>query len=537
MVDRLVGFHATRQGDRVTIVTSDGDVIDTPPFGAQLTDKFSNCCCIAYDLDLFVACFLRAIEITKEQGAELNRTEHLSLPPWRLTYFPSKFFSIDYSSGFQHPFVNFANANQQGYGEARYDSLDMTIEDAVVKAKEARDIGLDVRRIFTELGLDNSNINSPVTPFIKKFTLKWATASDIPNEINKMAMRAVKGHQFEVFKLGLFDAIDMDINSSYVYHLSYLPDISRGEFVHIKGNDIPDNATLGVADGLLQTKASLHPFLVDVSGIKMTPNGKMPNTLTLFDIRFMRDYKLGQFDISEGHYWIPKGQQYEVYKGAGIWLWKQRLNAVGRKRLILQRIYSSLVGKQVEGLVSGKLGMMFNPIIPAHVEAASRIQVVKTCIDHKISPIAITGDGFVTDAETGIECNDDLGGWKLRKQGKCLSVGSNVIIFQDGKNNNDYETLMSQIEADPTVATYSKLWYSPISLAVALQQTWDDLGKLHRLDRTFRMDAEAKRIYPVRPKNGGMLIKGRFGSLPWQYDTLARNSGKIAANVVEELDA
>jgi len=324
-------------------------------------------------------------------------------------------------------------------------------------------------------------------------------------------------------------AYDYDINGSYLYELSKMPDIRRGEFVHAQGNDIPDKATLGVANGILTTDATLHPFMVDINGVKMTPISRFQNTSTLFDIKFMREYNLATFDISEAWYWIPdKGQQYEIYRGAMMYLWNQKANTEGMKRQIVQRIYSSLTGKQLEGCETGKFGKMFNPFIPAHVQSASRIHVVKTCLDYKVSPIAITGDGFVCENEViGLKCSDELGGWKLKQVGKCLSIGSNVIIFKDGKNSEDYELLMEQVKTNPKLDTYAKKWYSPISLPVALQQDWEGLGNLHRLDRAFSVTSESKRLYPTKPKNCGDLVNGKYNSLPWNYDVLEFMADKI----------
>lgn len=323
-------------------------------------------------------------------------------------------------------------------------------------------------------------------------------------------------------------AYDYDINGSYLFELAKMPDIRRGKFIYTKGNDIPDNATLGVADGILKTEADLHPFMIDINGVKMTPKGIFPNTLTLFDIKFMRDYQLGSFNIIDGWYWIPQKTQYEIYRGAMLWLWGQKTNAEEMKRQIVQRIYSSLTGKQIEGLESGKLGKMFNPFIPAHVEAASRIHVIKTCLDYKVSPIAITGDGFVSENEVvGLRCGNEMGGWKMKQHGNCLSIGSNVILFQEGKHADDYETLMMQIKDNPKKDTYAKMWFSPVTLPVALQQKWDDLGNLHRLDRQFSVNSESKRLYPTKPKNCGDLIKKQYDSLPWNYDILEIMADKI----------
>jgi len=199
----LLGFQTFRQGERIYIVDSNGNTISEPPYEVQLVNNYANYQCIAYDLDLFVACFLKAWDITKEEGKELHETEHLKSGAWRATYFPKRFFSIDYGSGYNHPYINIYNANQQGYLEAKYHNSDLLFDEALAQAKQARDTGLQVQQVLSELGLDTSNIVSPATPFLKKYALNWPTVADIPIEVTTMAMKAVKGHQFEVRKLGL----------------------------------------------------------------------------------------------------------------------------------------------------------------------------------------------------------------------------------------------------------------------------------------------------------------------------------------------
>jgi hypothetical protein len=518
----ILGLHAIRQGDKVTIVTSDGETIDKPPYLTELVSRYGKYLCIVYDLDLFAACLFKAIGITKEQGQVLHKRERLKIPPWEITYFTGRFLSFDYGAGAGHHYINFANMNQAGYGEAHYDKLKQTIPDAIKKAKEAKAVGEDVRHILASLGLDYSSLISPVTPFLRKFTLKWPTQSDMPVEVGAMAADAVKGHRFETYAIGKWrQAYDWDINAAYLAILAKLPDLRRGEWIHVKGNEMPPEATLGVARGILATDAPFHPFSIDIGESSYTPTGSFPITLTLYHINFLRKWKQGSFVQTEGFYWIPKGDQCQPYRGAMMFLWKQRQEATGRKRLIIQRLYSALVGKQIEGLTTGHFGLMFNPIIPAHVEAASNLQVADACLEHGITPIAVTGDGFVSDKPIDLSLSTEMGGWKLNRQGECVSIGSNVIMFKDGDSKEDYEDLMRQIADNPKLTTYSKTWYSPVTLPVALQGDWDSLGEIRQLDRSFDISSESKRIYPKRPTTGSALISGKhYTSLPWAYDQL-----------------
>src|SRR4030042_4596677 len=103
MTNRIVGFHSFLQNDKVVIVDSDSNIIDKPSYLAEIVTRYNNCSCIAYDIDCLAACLFRAMGISKEQGMELHKTEHLRIPPWHIAYFPDKFLGIDYGSGEMHP--------------------------------------------------------------------------------------------------------------------------------------------------------------------------------------------------------------------------------------------------------------------------------------------------------------------------------------------------------------------------------------------------------------------------------------------------
>lgn len=521
-INNIIGFHSFRQDNKITIVASDGNIIDKPPYFTKLVTKYKDYTCIAYDLDYLASCLFYAIQLTQEQGATLHKKERLYIPPWKIAYFPNIFLGIDYGAGEKHPFVNFCNMNQEAYGKAVYSSEQETLESAIAKAKEARDIGIKVTKIMTELGLDNSSIISPVSPFLRKYTLNWPTVDGMPSELIQMSIDAVKGHMFEVQKLGKFQlAKDWDINSAYLWHLSYLPNILNGEFIEVIGNEIPIDAKLGVAEGYITTEAPLHPWMVDINGVYHNTNGTFPNTITLFDIELMYQYhELGSFHQEKGWYWCPKGGQSQPYKGVMMYLWKQRQNTEGIKRDIIQRIYSALDGKQIEGITTGKYGEMLCPIIPAHVHAATRIQVIKTCLEHKVDPIAITGDGFISDSETDIPCGEKMGEWKLKQQSDLLSISSNILLFKDGKMQDEYKNIITNFINNPKTNHYSGTYYTPINLPLALSGAWKDLALIKQAKQGFSIDSETKRFYTDRPKNGYDLIHNEYKSIPWDYNTL-----------------
>jgi len=516
----IIGIHVTSEG----IATSQGDKITTPPFLDYLLECYSNYQKVFYDLDASVAGLCSLLQLTKEQCQKLIKGK-LYISGYHLTYFPRYYFAIDYGAWQGHPSVSFANMNQAGYLTAQY-SEDNSIEDAIAKAKEAEDTAMRVYKAFETLGLDTTSISSPIASLLKKQQFDWPTEEDCPEEASKMAWEAIKGHWFEIYGQGLFqNCFSYDINGSYAFELSKLPDIRRGQW--IESQIPPDNALLGITKGILETDAEFHPFLVKIGKNNYTPTGKMPNILSLQEIQFLKKWQLGTFDIERGYFWIPADTIHNPYKGILLWLWSKKQSSQDQTiRDIITRLYAGLWGKTSQYLPdTGEFSDMFNPIINYTVEANSRLHVAETCLENKAIPLAIVGDGFITDKELSINLSNELGGWKLSKQGQCLITGSGAIAFQSDKPPKGlalhFDTLLEQMKAKPKAKQYPRIKYSPVTLAVALQHDFNELGKVKKVERNLFVGDDNKRIYLERPKNGENLISGKiWQSLPWNYKVL-----------------
>ena len=197
----FLGVHITTKG----IATSAGNLITEPPYLYSLFKVCNKHNPVFYDLDASVASLLFLLNITKEQGQQLLAKEKLFISPFKLKYYPKIFFSIDYGSGKAHPYLNFANMNQVGFLDSgsQYTS-DNSLEDAITKAKQAESTANDVYSILCKLGLQDTNLISPSSTFLKKFTLGWPTLDNCPEEVSEMAWRGIRGQWFEAYKLGSF---------------------------------------------------------------------------------------------------------------------------------------------------------------------------------------------------------------------------------------------------------------------------------------------------------------------------------------------
>ena len=63
-----------------------------------------------YDLDASVAALLRLLNLERHKCEKLAKYEKLTLAPYKLTYYPSKFLGVDKGYGPGHPFINLSNS-------------------------------------------------------------------------------------------------------------------------------------------------------------------------------------------------------------------------------------------------------------------------------------------------------------------------------------------------------------------------------------------------------------------------------------------
>lgn len=519
----LIGFHCTNNH----IVSSEGHQLEIPLYLDDFIDICENKSAVFYDLDGSVASICYHLGLTDEQGQTLLDKGKLFLPPFELTYFPQRFFSIDRIGGRNHPYVNFANMNQVGYSDAHY-TEDNSIEDSFRKAKESKQTAEEVYKIFLKLGI-NDTIVSPTSAFLRKHKFNWPTVDDLSIEISQLAYEAVTGQWFEAIQLGHWGkAYDYDLNASFLTIMADLLDIRRGEWIHTEdmSSHIFDNAFYGVASGKLSTDADFHPFTKKVGEDNYTLTGTYPRTMTIQDLRFLDKWKLGSYRMIDGYFWLPNGTQFQPYRGVMMHLWNKRQGTTGREKDIIQRIYSSIYGRSLEHHKSSGFGELFNPIIGLTTLNINALKVADACLSSNIIPLAIMADGFISDKPANVPISTKLGEWKLNAQGKCIIAGTASIAFQNSKESAelaiDYDDLLKQIKDNPNAKEYKRTKWSPVTLALAVEQDWESLGQIKPLERTLKIGNEKKRSYDIRPKTGKDLISGEhYDSTAWDYSVLS----------------
>jgi len=502
----MIGYRITNR----FIINSEGTICDKPSFLGFLLDDHPGEVKVFYHLDADVASLLKLIRITEAEGRRLAETEKLAIPPYRMTYFPGRFFSIDAGYAPGHPYSNFSNMHQ--YTETHYTSNNNP-EIAINQAKEAAATAKEAQDTLTYLGLPTDKLTSPVAAFSKQLeVLNLPTIADVPQGAWELAYSALKGNWLEAFTCSYYDkAFDWDINSAYPAELAKLYDIRRGRW--IKHKHPLDQAVYGFASGYLTTRARFHPFLYSKEGeMSFAPVGRWKTVLTLQEIDFLREYNLGEFEPEVGWWWLPIGPQYHPFEGVIKWLFEKRRGTSGIRREFIHRLSAALWGKLAE-FRGETYGPNFCPPMATIVETNTRIKVCKTCLDLGIEPLHIATDGIITDQDLPLESSEELGAWRLSHTGRCI-IGGAGFVSMEGKGSPaefslQFDWLYPLMKQHPRASKYTMYRYSPITLKGALNTDFKQLGKIRRTPRAVYIGQDTKRLWRNAATTGGQLLKGK----------------------------
>jgi hypothetical protein len=525
----MIGYHITTSG----IYCSDGSVRKESPYLEWILEHHAGEPRILYDLDGSVAALLKLIALDREDGCKLASNKELQLDSYRIKYFPESFFSIDKGEHGGHLYANFMNA--AAYAEPHYVGAGGP-DESLQKAKDAKAVGDQIVAVYKELGLDTNNIASPIGAFLKRYNLNIPRASDIPDEAAKvinLAYASVKGNWLEAWQRGYWpEAFDYDISGAYPSELVKLLDIRRGEW--ITAEDPPEAAVYGFAHGSLTTNKDFHPFLYRDKNnrninLTLTPVGTRPDALPLDKIRLIKEYPdLGKWDPDLGWWWIPKGPQFELFKGPVNFLWNKRPEAAGVGREVVKKTLSGIWGKMLETHISDsgkmKLGDHFQPIYGSVVENAIQVKDARVCIENNVIPLQIAVDGIITDKKLKLDEGPGLGQWRLSHKGQCIIVSAGAVAFEGKPGAEEFsltfDWLYDAIKKNPRKREYLMTKWSPLTLARAINGDWLRLGEIGEVSRSILIKEDSKRMWMDTPKNGGDLLKRKFTSAPWECSML-----------------
>lgn len=524
----IVGYHITK--DKLTCTTGTVYGKDENWLTKLLNDNPYDAK-IFYDLDYSVAALLYHEGVTPEQGKELLTTHKLHLyNGYRLGYYPRRIFTVDYGYGASKGYAYFYNAKQ--FKDVHH-TFNKTVSYTINKAKEAQEVSESVLEAYDRLGIADRSLTSPIKSFEKSYLYPdIPTVDDIPEEAGEVAYQSIKGNWVECYKMGHWDkAYDYDINGAYGAELAKLLDLRQGTWVHSK--TIPSDrntAPYGFARGTITIETLFHPFITNRGNMSYTPVGSWEACLTLQEIDFLRQNRLGDFKVEDCWYWTT-GYTMEVakpFKATVERLWEAKQDADAVTNSIVKRILAGIWGKMLElrGIEDNvTFGERFNPVYGAIVEANNRLKVTQVCLDNKIVPLAVAVDGIITNRPLMLDYGSGLGQWRLSHQGKCIIVSSGIIGIEGKKADEEfsisYDWLAEKLGGKPKQSEYTMEKIAPVTLARALNNNeWDKLGELVRTTRTVYIGGDTKRCYIEEPKCGGAILSKVYSSEPWDISFL-----------------
>ena len=230
---KVIGYYCNNKG---LLVNSDGDHTDTSPYldfilrDSTRPNEKEQTIQIFYNINYNVANILKTIGITKEQGAKLNSTEELLIPPYKLKYVPNKFFSIKKGSYF----CNVSDASQ--YGNLRLED-DEPLDTCIMRANKAAQIGQQVLEGMNSIGLYPTSITSPIRAFEREKLAKLdlPILENIPIDVLEYADECCDASWLEGYRVGSYDKVfDYDLISAYPSQTSQLVDIRCGTWQRVE---------------------------------------------------------------------------------------------------------------------------------------------------------------------------------------------------------------------------------------------------------------------------------------------------------------
>lgn len=512
----MIGYHMSSK----TLANSSGEVV-YEGYLAWLAER-PEAIGIFYNLNYAVAQLAKICEMRKEEGVKLLASGRLYFPPFGINYISNKFFSVKHGFFKDAPFASYADASQ--YDKSGEIKADDSPAYCIARAKEAQDIGQRVYDTLVKIGLHPTTVVSPVSAYQKEVlsNLPLPTVDDMPAEVAEISYGCCHGNWVEAFARGHWGektpAYDYDVVSAYPYWASQLLDVRYGEW-HNFPLFMP-SAVYGFCRGTVTINKPFSPIIYGDES-NYTPVGTWECSLTKREIEFINRYELGEFQIKNGWWWVPR-KEVRPLKSAMERLFAYKESFSGFERDVAKRVMSGIYGKFLE-LRHSEFGPLFNSVWGAEIEANTRLQVGEFCMkamEQGIDVIHIAVDGVTLSAPIqGVELGDKMGDWKLSSECPCLCISSGVLALREKYGgldfSLDYDYLMRAIEKSPKGKSIAMKKQSFVSIVKAVQTNqWDKLGELETLTRTIDLGYEMKRVYRDNPKCGADLLANKYVGEP-----------------------
>lgn len=523
----VLGYHVNKYG----IFCSDGTYKSSEPLLTFLMEPKPNTIRVFSNLEHDVVFLLQLIKANRTKIDILGRTHWLNDKYSDITmqYLPGKSFSI--FKGWKNDGIHCGEYDDASQYDPELKVMSKDTGDGFQKARQAKEVAQEALNAYYKLGFDPRRMISPVNVFVKEKykDINMPRYDDIPDGMLRAAYLCCNGGWFEAYKLGHFNKVwDWDISSAYPYQSAQLLDMRGGKFLCTP--EYQADATYGYCKCNVNITSDFTP--VTWKHEKRPEEnyeviGKFTTKMTKGMIDFIREYKLGEVEITNGWWWFkPEGAIGKPFERIVNELYNQKEVNTGMTKEILKRIMNGgFYGMMLQVQSKGDLGDYFFSPYAAEIENNTRIQVAKTCIDNNIVPIAIALDGFITDKDLNLKSNG-LGSWKLNSCCKALVVSTHITTLENRiredatEFSTDYTWLVNKIKENPSAKSYEMEKVAVRSLDwLVSNNKHNELGNACKVTRSIEI-AENKRMYNKFPSCGGDLLNNIYDSKAWDADVL-----------------
>ena len=388
---RLESYKITSYKEWVDIGCTDGTSLYSRDVGEVLqylmeASKVLNTC---WDLDAEITPLLKLLG--EEKCKKLAETNKCFSRPFTVFYIPSKLLSI--SPVYSKEQFNLYQLKQYFPDEKEPGEL------TGIKAK-----GNQVLEVLAGMGIYPEKLTSPVAMYEQSVMrhLDLPSMKSIPKEAGYYAWQCSGKLWIEAFMLGYWEqAWDYDIVASF-------PSIVRGlydlRYCYWKNSkELPLDAVYGYCKCRVNIWAKVSPIIyVDGKGKSTTPVGSWETYLTLSEIQFINEWKIGKVEIIDGWWAFKKEPIVESYPFQVV------MDRLLRHKDSEDKLIAHLAKQMAVGVYGkfgeehkDKFGKYFNPVYFAEVSTRIRLEVAKFIYKHELQEnlIHVSVDGVLVDQE------------------------------------------------------------------------------------------------------------------------------------------
>lgn len=252
---------------------------------------------ICWNLDSTVAPALK--ELTERQTEKLEETHKCYFAPYNIFYVPGTVFSAN--PLYRIPKLPFLYGIDQYFPTVKISSEDLIEEYAV------RLYGIKLLKALNTMGLHPTKLTSPAGIYdecvLSKLNLP--TVYDMPKEAGEYAWYCGGKLWIETYREG--EGWYYDLESSFPNIAKHLIDTRSYNWVHRNDWGWTDLYGYAKCKALIYDGVKINPISrTDDEGNQINPGGSWETYLTLDEIRFIRQWQIGEVDIIDGWWLMPR---------------------------------------------------------------------------------------------------------------------------------------------------------------------------------------------------------------------------------------